>query len=349
MKIESNSYQVVFGRASTLLNNYCKNETYSSILIIVDEHTKKDCLYLIESELDFDYNLIEIRSGEENKTIETAQSIWDAMITYGLDRYSLVIDLGGGVIGDMGGFCASTYMRGIDFVQVPTTLLSQVDASVGGKLGVDMDAYKNIVGLFNNPQQVIIDVRFLNSLPHRELKSGFAELLKHGLIRDKTLWDELLKFELLVNSDWQKIVYDSVVIKNHIVMKDPSEKGIRKILNFGHTIGHAIESELLYSGTRIFHGEAIIIGMICESKLSAIMGLISFEDCDLIKSSLLEIYPDLPKTLPNMESLISRMKRDKKNNAGQINFSLLTSIGNCTFDKMLDAKVIAQAMEYYLN
>lgn len=345
--IETEEYQIIFGDAGNQLNSYVNSCEYSQVFLLVDEHTEKDCLNKIEAELNFEYKSYQIKSGEENKTIHTAQEIWNSMISEGLDRHSLMINIGGGVIGDMGGFCASTYMRGIDFVQVPTTLLAQVDASVGGKLAIDMDAYKNIIGLFNNPKQVIIDSSFLNTLPKREVMSGYAELLKHGLIKDKDLWNDLLDFDTNSMDSWQSLIYTSVFIKRDIIEEDPYEKGLRKILNFGHTIGHAIESELLGTKDQLTHGEAIIIGMICESKISVTRGLMSQEVCDQIRDSLLSIYPHLLSNIPLTSKLLGRMKLDKKNISGIINFTLLDAIGSSIFDQSATSQEIEDSINYY--
>ncbi len=345
--IQATNYEIRFGNATKLLNEYVKDKEYSKILVLVDDNTKRDCLPKLGA-LEFDYNHFCISPGEEYKTLVTAQSIWNAMINAELDRHSLVINIGGGVIGDMGGFCASTYMRGIDFVQLPTTLLAQVDASVGGKLAIDMDAYKNIIGMFNNPKMVVIDDSFLETLPHRELMSGYAELLKHGLIRDIDLWKELISMNPK-KTNWQELVYKSVLIKNEIVTTDPYEKGLRKILNFGHTIGHAIESELLFTDKKILHGEAITIGMICESQISVTKGLLSQEESNEIKEICNKIYPELPKELPRFDNLISRMKKDKKNKSGIISFTLLNGIGNAVYDQTASTNEISASLKFYTD
>ena len=233
--------------------------TYSKVAILVDENTKRDCLYKlpkIENPL-----IIEIKSGEEYKNISTCNFIWEQLTINNFDRNSLLINLGGGVIGDMGGFCAVTYKRGLEFIHIPTTLLAMVDASVGGKLGIDFKGFKNQIGLFHNPKAVLISTEFLDTLDESELKSGFAEVIKHALILDNPLWLKL-KNTTFTDLDWEDIINHSVQIKNKIILEDPFEKGERKKLNFGHTFGHAIESYYLEKGTPISHGEAIFMGMI---------------------------------------------------------------------------------------
>ena len=238
-EIKSDNYSIWLGG-----NSLSKLDIsgYSKVAILVDENTKRDCLPKLPQ---FENPIIiEIKSGEENKNINTCNFIWEQLTAQHFDRNSLLINLGGGVIGDMGGFAASTYKRGIDFIQIPTTLLAMVDASVGGKLGVDFNGLKNQIGLFNNPESVLIFPEFLETLPENQLKSGFAEVVKHALISDKNLWEELTSttFDKL---NWEAIILTSIQIKNNIILSDPFEKGNRKKLNFGHTFGHAVESYYL--------------------------------------------------------------------------------------------------------
>ena len=244
-EIKADNYSVWIGENSISKLDVSQ---YSKIGILVDENTKEFCLPLL-SEIKKSV-IIEIKSGEENKNIDSCNLIWEALTKNCFDRNSLLINLGGGVIGDMGGFCASTYKRGIEFIQIPTSLLAMVDASVGGKLGVDFNGLKNQVGLFSNPKSVIINPKFLETLPEDELRSGFAEVVKHALIVDKNLWNHL-KNNPFQDLYWEEIIESSVQIKNKIVMSDPKEKGERKKLNFGHTFGHAIESYYLECGRQV--------------------------------------------------------------------------------------------------
>jgi 3-dehydroquinate synthase len=298
------------------------------VAILVDENTKKDCLSKLPN---FENSIIiEIQSGEENKNLSTCNFIWGELTKHNFDRNSLLINLGGGVIGDMGGFCASTYKRGIDFIQIPTTLLAMVDASVGGKLGIDFDGLKNQVGLFKNPKTVIIYPEFLKTLDKNQLVFGFTEVVKHALIADKEFWNTILEtpFEKL---NWNYIIETSVQIKNNIVLNDPREKGERKKLNFGHTFGHAIESFYLQKGTPIFHGQAIALGMLIESKMSDLSELEKREITEFILSNFTLPYN------PAKNKLIAFMQNDKKNKVGKINFSLLKGIGNCSIDNLFSA------------
>ena len=299
--------------------------SYSKIGILVDENTKRDCLCNLPK-ID-NTVIIKVKSGEENKTISTCNFIWEKLTEHQFDRNSLLINLGGGVIGDMGGFCASTYKRGVDFIQIPTTLLAMVDASVGGKLGVDFNGLKNQIGVFNNPKSVLIDPKFLQTLPENELKSGFAEVVKHALVADKYLWKKIIStsFEKLV---WEEIITTSVNIKNNIVLSDPLEKGERKKLNFGHTYAHAIESFYLKKGTPILHGEAVFMGIILETELCTL----SLDDNLEITNYILSNF-SLPFK-PKKSDLLPFLINDKKNKDGKISFSLLNQIGECSVDHL---------------
>jgi len=301
---------------------------YSKVAILVDENTKRDCLPKLPK---LDKSLIiEIKSGEQNKNISTCNFIWQQLTKHNFDRNSLLINLGGGVIGDMGGFCASTYKRGIDFAQIPTTLLAMVDASVGGKLGIDFDGLKNQIGIFLNPKTVLVAPEFLKTLDKNQLVFGFAEVVKHALIADKYFWNHLTKTELQ-DLIWEDIIKTSVEIKNKIVLLDPFEKGERKKLNFGHTFGHAIESYYLQKDTPVLHGQAIALGMLIESKMSDLTELEKGEITEFILSHFTLPYN------PAKNQLIEFMQNDKKNKVGKINFSLLEGIGNCSIDNLFSA------------
>ena len=298
---------------------------YSKVAILVDENTKRDCLNKL-SKAD-NYIIIEIKSGEKNKNISTCNFIWQELTNHNFDRNSLLINLGGGVIGDMGGFCASTYKRGIDFIQIPTTLLAMTDASIGGKLGIDFLGLKNQIGLFINPKSVLIYPDFLETLPLDQLKSGFVEVLKHALISDKNLWNKILNtpFEEL---NWNDLISLSVEIKNKIILSDSREKGERKKLNFGHTFGHAIESFYLQKDTPILHGQAIALGILIEAKMSNLSELEKVEITAFILSNF-----RLPHN-PTKNQLLKFMRNDKKNLDEKINFTLLDGIGNCSLDNL---------------
>tara|TARA_B100000683_G_scaffold111060_1_gene109402 strand:- start:4027 stop:5028 length:1002 start_codon:yes stop_codon:yes gene_type:complete len=331
-EVKASDYSIFIGQES--LQAYDFN-SYKQLAILVDENTKRDCLPIFLKATNIDAILIEIPSGEEHKNLEKCQLIWNLLSSYHFDRNSLLINLGGGVVGDMGGFAASTYKRGIDFIQIPTSLLAMVDSSVGGKLGVDFAYLKNQIGVFNNPKAVLINPVFLNSLPKNQLLSGFAEVVKHALIADKRYWKEI-KITPLEKMNWESIILQSVIIKNIIVTQDPLEKGERKKLNFGHTFGHAIESFYLKLGKPVLHGEAISLGMILESNLSKINNEEKLEIASFISNTF-----SIPKK-PPLRALLEWMKSDKKNRKEKINFTLLNGIGSSiinqefTFDELLD-------------
>ncbi len=266
------------------------------------------------------------------------------MTDLGFSRKSLLINLGGGVIGDMGGFAASTYKRGIRFVNFPTTLLSMVDASIGGKLGIDFHGLKNHIGVFQEPTKVVVSDGFLETLPEDQIRSGFAEILKHALIHDQNYWQTVKKVNL-AQTDWSGIIHQSVEIKNKVVLADPKENGLRKILNFGHSLGHAIETHFLDSGVPLLHGEAIAIGMILEGYISTEKKILSKEDL----SEMVEVissYFELP-TLPGSDELLTHLKQDKKNQGEVLNFSLIERIGSCKWDVPVTKAEIECALESY--
>lgn len=331
------------------LNQIISDLNPSSIFVIIDENTEKHCLYKFYELVDRNVETILIKSGEEHKTIDTCKKVWQQLVSKGADRSSLIINLGGGVIGDLGGFCASTYMRGIKFIQVPTTLLSQVDASVGGKLGVDFDGLKNMVGIFTNPVAVVIFTDFLNTLPYKELLSGFAELLKHGLIADQKIWKQLSSIEDIKDLDFENVVFESVMIKKNVTEQDPFEKGLRKILNFGHTVGHAVETLSFETDQPLLHGEAIAIGMIIESYCAMKLGTLNTEDYNEIKSQIKRLYGNKHKSLPALDKMIEIMNHDKKNHNKQIMYSLLDGIGKGNYNQVVVEEYLSEALIDYKN
>ena len=334
--------------SESLATFFAQNE-YSHIAILVDEFTNKYCLPIIQDLLPSNFTKVLIKSGEHHKNLATCEQVWDRMTKANMDRHSLLVNLGGGVIGDLGGFCASTYKRGIDFIQIPTTLLAQVDASVGGKLGIDFHGLKNHIGVFQLPKAVLIDPKFIDTLSIQQKKSGFAEIIKHCLIRDEKEWSAIRQqsFEEL---DLSKLIAHSVAIKEAVVLEDPKEAGLRKILNFGHTLGHAIETYLLDKGKRkILHGEAIAIGMIVEAFISHQRDLISLQELEEIESYLFENYGRVKLHTEEISKIIALTAQDKKNKGKEIRFSLLTGIGDCGYDIPVSASEMKKAIQYYLN
>ena len=324
--IDSNNYQILIGQ--DIMSKYDLSK-YSKIAILTDENTKKLCLPILLKEIPEKLKLfiIQIKSGEKNKNIETCTYIWKKMADQNFDKNSILINLGGGMIGDMGGFCAATFKRGIDFIQIPTTLLAMTDASIGGKLGVDLKNLKNTIGLIKNPKSVFIYPKFIETQKKEEVLFGFIEVVKHALINNIELWTHIknTSFEELI---WQDIIIKSIEIKNNIVLEDPKEKGLRKKLNFGHTFGHAIESFYLKKDTPILHGKAVALGILLESKLSKL----SQEEKREINTYILSNF-ELPNT-PKKSELLPFLMNDKKNINESINFSLLDGIGNCSIDNL---------------
>lgn len=335
-------YLSITNQPSKALEQLIHQWNPDKIAILVDENTKANCLAHFQA---INHELIEIPSGEENKTLHTCEKIWESLTEFQFSRKSLLVNLGGGVIGDMGGFVASTYKRGIKFINVPTTLLSQVDASIGGKLGVDFGHFKNHIGLFRNPDHVIVNPNFLSTLSDRELRSGFAEVIKHALISDVNHWNQLktLGFN---EQDWNQVIPKSIGIKNQVVLSDPLEHGKRKILNFGHTLGHAFESYFLNSQSKLLHGEAIAIGMILESHLSFQKEWIAKEDFNGIRKFISETFK-FSNEVPSIENLNEYLLHDKKNDSSGINFSLLKGIGNCEFDVRVGNEMIKKSLAAY--
>lgn len=312
----------------------------------MDENTSDACYPLLEPFLPSHQTFV-LPPGEQHKHLESCMTVWQEMTDLRMDRKALVVNLGGGVIGDLGGFVAGTYKRGIDFVQVPTTLLAQVDASVGGKVGVDFKAFKNQIGLFAEPKGVFIWPDFLETLPERELHSGFAEVIKHHLIGDAKGWEALKTIRSMETLDLAAIIQHSVEIKSAIVASDQKEHGARKALNFGHTIGHAIESEYLDSPVPLLHGEAIAIGMICEAWLSWKQGFLSETAVAEIKEFILTFFPQQKLSKAQFPFFYQRMLNDKKNLGGVIHFSLIKGPGSYQIEQEVSKELIFEALRFY--
>lgn len=349
--IKTNSSDVFIGdEVFNVLKEYLRPYSETKIFILVDENTLEHCVtkLITSHEVLHNAEIIEIDSGEENKTLEVCYQLWKTLADYKADRKSLLINLGGGVITDMGGFIASTYKRGIDFINIPTTLLSQIDASVGGKTGVDFEGLKNVIGVFNEPKGVFIYPEFLTTLDKRQMLSGYAEALKHALIKDAEYWPELKKGMLSDAENWLDLIVRSVNIKNDIVLNDPLEKNERKLLNFGHTIGHAIESFSLENDEiPLCHGEAIAIGMICESYISNKNNKMKAADLEDISSTIKSFYSYYELEELNFHSYIELMKHDKKNEGVEINFTLLSKIGEGDYNKEVGVDLILESLNYY--
>lgn len=329
------------------LHAFLASKKYSRIAVLVDENTITHCLPLLRDGLP-PHQMIVIRSGEEQKNLQTCVLVWEEMTHMALDRHAALIVIGGGVLGDMGGFCAATYKRGIDFVLVPTTLLSQVDASIGGKLGVDFNTFKNHIGVFQQPALTLLHSGFLRTLPAAELRSGFAEVIKHCLISDRQMFDTISSSDL-EGQDWDTLLRHSVGFKARITQEDPKEKGLRKILNAGHTIGHAVESYLLGSGKRILHGEAIAIGLVAEAFIARQRGMIKEEELSRISDYILRIFGKIVLNQFEIEEASVIALQDKKNKDNKILCVLLEGIGHCKWDQEISLNEFKEALRYYNN
>ena len=324
---------------------------YSNLAVLCDEHTIEHCLPALEPWLPKGYASILIPAGEVHKNIHTCAYIWQHMQKSGLDRHSLLINLGGGVIGDMGGFCASTYMRGIDFIQIPTTLLAMVDASVGGKLGVDLHMVKNMIGVFQHPKAVVIWTDWLKTLPTAQLTSGYAEVLKHGLIYHEAYWEYCADLDIpkITSDQWLDIVRQSVDIKSAVVTADPHEQGMRKILNFGHTVGHAIETLSYQVNQPLLHGYAIVIGMMVEITIAIQKKLLEEAKGKEVLAKLKRCYPELTIPQPDMDHLWQLMLSDKKNKGQTVRMAAPNYIGHCLWDITITKADVEQAIQTLLT
>lgn len=350
-QIASIGYQVFFENNLESLEAFISSRNYSQILVLVDRNTNDHCLPILQSALSeiTDYDIIEVDPGEENKNIDFCIGVWKTMLDFEADRKALMINLGGGVVTDMGGFAASTYKRGIDFIQIPTTLLSQVDASVGGKTGIDLDNVKNIIGTFTQPQAVFISGAFLSTLDERQMCSGFAEVIKHGLIYDRDLFLKTQSINLQ-EDNLDDIVFRSVEIKNEVITQDPTEQGLRKILNFGHTIGHAIEGySMLHDDNPLLHGEAIAMGMICEGYIAHKVNGLSAEDLSEIVHAFDNRFKRHQFSEEIYGELVSLMQNDKKNEAKKLGFALLSAIGKCDYNIFVTEELIKESLDFYRN
>jgi 3-dehydroquinate synthase len=333
------------------MNAYLNTSNFSKIFVLVDTNTHNYCLTVFLSQLAIqqEIEIIEIEAGEINKTIDTCVGVWNTLSELNADRKSLLINLGGGVVTDLGGFVASTFKRGIDYINVPTSLLGMVDASIGGKTGVDLGTLKNQIGVINFSEMVLIDTTFLETLPQNEMRSGLAEMLKHGLIHDRIYWDKMSNLSQSKLTDLDILIYESVLIKKEIVTQDPTETGLRKTLNFGHTLGHAIESYFLSDSKKnhLLHGEAVAIGMILACYISYKQTGFPKEKLESIKNIILNTFGKVTILESDYPPIIELLKYDKKNTHGNINFILLEDIGKTKVDCTVKNTTILDAFSYY--
>lgn len=321
---------------------------YDVLFVLVDETTERLCLPVVaDFECMQSAQRIVIKDTDTNKTLESVVHVWSELQRLGATRHSLMINLGGGMVTDLGGFAASTFKRGIQYINIPTTLLSMVDASVGGKTGFNFGGLKNEIGVFNNASSVILDTTFLRTMDHENLLSGYAEMLKHGLISNDKMWAELLNLENLDNLDiLGKMLADSVAVKQRIVTEDPTEQGIRKALNLGHTAGHAFESMAL-ERKPILHGYAVAYGLVVELYLSCVKTGFPQDKMRQTVSFIKENYGRMAITCDDYPHLLALMHHDKKNTGRDINFTLLGDIGDIRINQTASEDDIKEALDFY--
>ncbi len=333
----------IHDRPEALLQAFFRENRYTQVAVLTDNNTQQHCYPLVKEWLP-PHHLITVAPGEEAKNLQTCTEVWHALTQLQIDRHALVLVLGGGVLGDLGGFCAATYKRGIDFVLMPTTLLAQVDASVGGKLGIDFEGLKNHIGVFQLPTATLISPAFLATLPVRELRSGFAEVIKHCVISDRQKWNEIRR-KPLANQPWKDLIAHSVSFKEGVTQRDPKEKGERKILNFGHTVGHAIESLSLLTAQRLFHGEAIALGMVAEAHIAAAKNLLSVSEVEELETFVWSIYDKV--AMPPASRVWEVMKQDKKNKGNEVLMALPKGLGSAVWDVAVSEKEVVAALKIF--
>ena len=318
--------------------------------ILVDETTEQLCLPLVAGfDCVRDAQIITIGATDQNKTLDSLSHVWTELQRGGATRHSLMINLGGGMVTDLGGFAASTFKRGLNYINIPTTLLAMVDASVGGKTGINFGGLKNEIGVFSCAKSVILDTTFLKTMDHENICSGYAEMLKHGLIANEEMLAELLNFDLDVIDYYQlsRMLADSVQVKERIVDEDPTEQGIRKALNLGHTIGHAFESYAMKSMRPILHGYAVAYGLVCELYLSCVKTGFPVDKMRQVVRFVNENYGKLSITCDDYPALLELMTHDKKNVGDTINFTLLGGVGDIRINQTATKEEICESLDFY--
>ena len=341
---------VISGNLERDLVNAISECEHDRIFVLTDETTQQLCWPKIKNFKALKNSTpIIIKATDTHKNLDTLSQVWQALSNGGATRHSLMINLGGGMVTDLGGFAASTFKRGIDFINIPTTLLAMVDASVGGKTGINFGGLKNEIGVFSDSRFVIINTQFLDTLDHDNICSGYAEMLKHGLISDERTWAELMTFDLDTPdlSQLQRMVAESIKVKERIVEADPHEHGIRKALNLGHTMGHAFESFAMRRGTPILHGYAVAYGLISELYMSARKTAFPTDRMHQTVRFIRENYGTINITCDDYPTLIELMHHDKKNTSGIINFTLLGNVGDIRINQTANEEEIKEAIDFF--
>lgn len=341
---------IITNNATEELENIISESKNDKFFILTDNNTNKNCLNMLHcSEPIANAHIITIKADDTNKNIESTTHVWKELSDNGCTRHSCLINIGGGMVTDLGGFAASTFKRGIDFINIPTTLLSMVDASVGGKTGINFNGLKNEIGVFNDAKAVIIDTAFLKTLDQHNICSGYAEMLKHSLLKDNKMWAQHINFNLY-SPDLDSLlsmIKESVGVKERIVSEDPHESGIRKALNLGHTAGHAFESYAMHTNRPILHGYAVAYGIICELYLSHALQGFPLDKMRQTVNFIKENYGRMNITCDDYESLYSLMKHDKKNTGNEINFTLLKDVGDIKINQTVSKELILESLDFY--
>lgn len=341
---------IITNNATEELENIISESKNDKFFILTDSNTNKNCLNMLHcSEPIANAHIITIKADDTNKNIESTAHVWKELSDNGCTRHSCLINIGGGMVTDLGGFAASTFKRGIDFINIPTTLLSMVDASVGGKTGINFNGLKNEIGVFNDAKAVIIDTAFLKTLDQHNICSGYAEMLKHSLLKDNKMWAQHINFNLY-SPDFDPLlnmIKESVEVKERIVSEDPHESGIRKALNLGHTAGHAFESYAMHTNRPILHGYAVAYGIICELYLSHALQGFPLDKMRQTVNFIKENYGRMNITCDDYESLYSLMKHDKKNTGNEINFTLLKDVGDIKINQTVSKELILESLDFY--
>lgn len=343
-KFQTAQHDIFLGSIHEGLAEHIQSKNPSSLICITDENTHEHCLPRL-NDLIFQ-KTITLPAGENTKQLNGCTHIWNALIETGADRNTLIINLGGGMVCDLGGFAAACYQRGVSFVHIPTSLMAMADAALGGKNGIDFNGLKNYIGTFHPPSSVWIDPVFLETLPRQEFLSGMAEVIKHAIIDSEFLFQKLEAADNVFEVDRDMMLHESIRVKMNIIQKDPFEDGLRKVLNFGHTIGHAVESWFLHHNTPLPHGQCVALGIMAESKMAFTMGMLNVENFHRISTLVERLLGPFPLTLPTFEAIRQWIEKDKKNIFGKVAYSLPDAIGSCQWNVMVDQPIAKEAYDW---